>query len=166
MNIKKPIVIAEIGCNHLGDFNIAKEMIEIASKYAGVDVVKFQKRDNKLLYSKEEYNKPHPVPENSYGKTYGEHRDFLEFDLNTHKKLQKICKKNGIKYSCSVWDINSAKEIISLRPEILKIPSAHNIDFPLLDLICKLHKGEIHISTGMTKKNEVAQIIKYLKKKK
>ena len=121
MNIKKPIVIAEIGCNHLGDFNIAKEMIEIASKYAGVDVVKFQKRDNKLLYSKEEYNKPHPVPENSYGKTYGEHRDFLEFDLNTHKKLQKICKKNNLKltdinglsynFLMDKWNINKNTEV-------------------------------------------------------
>lgn len=164
--IKNPIIIAEIGCNHLGKFSVAEEMIKIAAKLSNVDVVKFQKRDNKLLFTEKEYNKSHPVPENSYGKTYGAHRDFLEFDLKTHKKLKKICEKNNVQYSSSVWDVNSADEIISLKPKIIKIPSAHNLDFPLLDVVCKKHKGEIHISTGMTSKKEISEIIKYLKYKK
>lgn len=164
--MKKPRVIAEIGCNHMGQLKTAEKMIEIASRFAGVDVVKFQKRNNKILYSEQEFNKPHPVPENSYGKSYGEHREFLEFDLTTHKKLKKLCDKYNIDYSCSVWDTESAKEIISLKPNILKVPSAHNLDFPLLDVICKSHKGEIHISTGMTTKKEIKEIIRYLKYKK
>ena len=164
--MNKPKIIAEIGCNHLGDLKTAIKMIEIAANFAQVDVVKFQKRNNKILYSEDEYNSPHPVPENSYGNTYGEHRDYLEFDIKVHKKLKEVCKKNKIEYSCSVWDTESAKEIISLRPEIIKIPSAHNLDFPLLDVVCKKHKGEIHISTGMTSKKEIDEIIDYLRLKK
>lgn len=65
--MKKPVIIAEIGCNHMGDFEIAKQLIK-AAKDAGADVAKFQKRHNKTLLSEEEYNTPHPVPENSYGR--------------------------------------------------------------------------------------------------
>ena len=65
------------------------------------------KRDNKTLLSKKEYNNKHPVPENSYGRTYGAHRDFLEFNLNQHKQLQIFCKKNRVNYSSSVWDKKS-----------------------------------------------------------
>ena len=86
--MKKPIVIAEIGCNHKGDMEIAKELISVAGLFAKVDAVKFQKRNNRELLSEEEYNAPHPNPVNSYGNTYGEHREFLEFNLDQHKQLQ------------------------------------------------------------------------------
>ena len=66
--MKSPKIIAEIGCNHKGDMAIAKEMIMTAATYCKVDVVKFQKRYNKELLTPEEYNAPHPHPENSYGK--------------------------------------------------------------------------------------------------
>ena len=88
--MKAPKIIAEIGCNHKGDMSIAKEMIETAATYCKVDVVKFQKRCNRELLSPEEYNAPHPHPENSYGSTYGEHREFLEFNLEQHRQLQQI----------------------------------------------------------------------------
>ena len=74
----KPFIIAEIGCNHKGDMEIAKALILCAKYFCGVDAVKFQKRNNKELLTAEEYNAPHPNPINSYGKTYGEHREFLE----------------------------------------------------------------------------------------
>ena len=79
--MKPPVVVAEIGCNHKGDMEIAREMIKVAAEFAGADYVKFQKRTNKELLSAKEYSDPHPNPANSYGKTYGEHREFLEFDL-------------------------------------------------------------------------------------
>ena len=63
--MKSPKIIAEIGCNHKGDMAIAKEMIMTAATYCKVDVVKFQKRCNKELLTPEEYNAPHPHPENS-----------------------------------------------------------------------------------------------------
>ena len=69
MDYKQPYVIAEIGCNHMGKIEIAKEMIETAALFCKVDAVKFQKRCNKELLTEEQYNAPHPNPENSYGKT-------------------------------------------------------------------------------------------------
>ena len=68
-------------------------MIKKLALFCEVKFVKFQKRDNRSLLSKDEYNKPHPNPENSFGKTYGEHREFLEFSINQHKKLLNFSKK-------------------------------------------------------------------------
>ena len=81
-----PVVVAEIGCNHMGSFEIAKELILLA-KDSGANYAKFQKRHNKELLSEEQYNTPHPNPSNSYGNTYGDHREFLEFDLTQHYDL-------------------------------------------------------------------------------
>ena len=89
---KKPYVIAEIGCNHKGEMEIAKEMIEVAAVFCKVDAVKFQKRCNKELLTSEQYNAPHPNPYNAYGATYGEHREFLEFDLEQHAQLKRWCE--------------------------------------------------------------------------
>lgn len=159
--MKKPIIIAEIGCNHKGDINIAKEMIEVAATYCKVDVVKFQKRCNKELLTPEEYNAPHPNPLNSYGNTYGEHREFLEFSLDQHRQLKAWCEEYGIVYSTSVWDLTSAKEITSLNPQLIKIPSACNLNKPLLQYLCDNYGGEIHVSFGMTSKAEEENIVSF-----
>lgn len=161
MSYSRPIIIAEIGCNHKGDINIAKQMIEEAAIFCKANVVKFQKRNNKELLCKEEYNAPHPNPENSYGKTYGEHREFLEFTVEQHRELKEYCEKYSIIYSTSVWDLTSAKEIISLNPKLIKLPSAMNTNFKLLELLCNNYKGEIHISTGMTTDEELDKIINF-----
>ena len=159
--MKTPIIIAEIGCNHKGDINIAKEMIEIAATYCKVDIVKFQKRCNKELLTPEEYNAPHPNPDNSYGKTYGEHREFLEFNLEQHRQLKGWCEEYGIVYSTSVWDLTSAKEITSLNPQLIKIPSACNLNKPMLQYLCDNFPGEIHLSFGMTSKAEEESIVSF-----
>lgn len=157
--MRAPKIIAEIGCNHKGDMNIAKELIMTAATYCKADVVKFQKRCNKELLTLEEYNAPHPNPANSYGPTYGAHREFLEFNLEQHKQLQKWCKEYGIEYSTSVWDLTSAKEIISLQPNLIKVPSACNLNKPLLQYLCDNFGGEIHLSFGMTTKIEEEEIV-------
>ena len=92
MSKTKIQLVAEIGCNHMGQLNLAKLMINQA-KQAGADYVKFQKRDNKTLLSDDQYHGKHPVPHNSFGKTYGEHREYLEFNTNIHQKLLEHCKK-------------------------------------------------------------------------
>ncbi len=161
IKMSAPIIIAEIGCNHKGDINIAKEMIEIAAKYCKVDIVKFQKRCNKELLSPKEYNTPHPNPENSYGKTYGEHREFLEFTLEQHRQLKKWCEEYGVVYSTSVWDLTSGKEITSLNPQLIKIPSACNLNKPMLQYLCDNFHGEIHVSFGMTSKIEEENIVNF-----
>lgn len=158
----KARVIAEIGCNHRGDLEVAKEMIRSAKLFCDVDVVKFQKRHNKELLSEEEYNTPHPNPRNSYGDTYGAHREFLEFDQAEHAELQKFCEEVGIEYSTSVWDVTSAKEIAELKPNLIKIPSACNLRFDILEHLAKHYDGEIHISLGMTSKEEEKKIVGFL----
>lgn len=160
-----PKIIAEIGYNHKGDISIAKEMIATAANYCKVDGVKFQKRCNHELLSAEEYNAPHPNPENSYGNTYGEHRDFLEFTLEQHRQLKQLCEDLGILYSTSVWDLTSAKEIVSLNPKMIKIPSACNMNKELLSYLCDNFVGEIHLSLGMTTKDEEEKIITFFDSK-
>lgn len=160
---KKPFIIAEIGCNHKGEIEIAKELIKVAKIFCNVDAVKFQKRNNRELLTEEQYNQPHPNPVNSYGETYGEHREFLEFDLDQHQELKEYCEEIGITYSTSVWDLTSAKEIASLKPNFIKIPSACNNNDEMLIWLCKNYNGEIHISTGMTTKEEIDDIVKLFK---
>ncbi|MDO5981669.1 N-acetylneuraminate synthase family protein [Flavivirga spongiicola] len=161
---KKPYIIAEIGCNHKGDMEIAKELIKVAKIFCNVDAVKFQKRNNKELLTEEQYNQPHPNPVNSYGDTYGAHREFLEFDVSQHRELKLFCEDIEITYSTSVWDLTSAKEIASLNPEFIKIPSACNNNLVMLEWLCENYKGELHISTGMTTKEEIEDLVDFFKK--
>lgn len=162
--MKIPKIIAEIGCNHKGEIELAREMIGIAATFSKCDVVKFQKRSNKELLTTEEYNAPHPNPQNSYGDTYGAHREFLEFDVNQHQQLQQWCREFGVGYSTSVWDLTSAKEIASLRPEFIKIPSACNLNFRMLEFLASNYDGDIHISVGMTTPEEQEQIVQLMEK--
>ena len=162
---KKPYVIAEIGCNHKGEMAIAKELIKIAKIFGNADAVKFQKRNNKELLTEEQYQAPHPNALNSYGDTYGAHREFLEFDVDQHRELKEYCEEIGIIYSTSVWDTTSAKEITSLNPEFIKIPSACNNNFDMLGWLCENYSGEIHISTGMTTKDETDILVNYFTEK-
>lgn len=165
MNYTKPYVIAEIGCNHKGDMQIAKELIETAAIFCKVDAVKFQKRCNKELLTEEQYNAPHPNPANSYGNTYGEHREFLEFTVEQHAQLKKWCEEFNITYSTSVWDMTSAKEIAGLNPKFIKIPSACNNNFDMLEWLCDNYDGEIQLSFGMTTKAEEEEIVQLFERK-
>lgn len=157
---KKPKVIAEIGCNHMGQFEIAKELIKLA-KDCGATVAKFQKRNVRELLSKEDYYSPHPQPWNSYGENYGKHREALEFTIEQHADLKKYAEEIGIKYSTSVWDVTSAKEVISLDPEFIKIPSAENNNINLLRGLRDNYSGEVHVSMGMTTRKEENDVISY-----
>ncbi len=165
MEYLKPVVVAEIGCNHKGDIEVAKEMIRTASIYCKVDAVKFQKRCNRELLTIEQYNAPHPNPINSYGKTYGEHREFLEFSIEQHTELKEYCEQMKIVYGTSVWDLTSAKEIAGLNPKFIKIPSACNNHYEMLGWLCDNYGGEIHISLGMTESREEEKLVRIFESK-
>ncbi|MEM7524546.1 MAG: N-acetylneuraminate synthase family protein [Pseudomonadota bacterium] len=154
-------IIAEIGCNHKGEMDIAKQLIQTAAKDCKANVAKFQKRNNRELLSPVEYDTPHPVPANAYGDTYGAHREFLEFDLDQHKDLIQECADNGIEYSTSVWDLTSAKEMTTLNPPLLKIPSATNQHYDLQNYLCENFSGELHVSTGMSTKEEISSVVDF-----
>lgn len=160
---QKPKVISEIGCNHMGSMDIAKELIDL-SKQCGATFAKFQKRNNKELLTEEQYNTPHPVPNNSYGQTYGAHREFLEFNQKQHAELKAYSEKLGIQYSTSVWDLTSAQQIIELNPLLIKVPSACNNNYPMLQALRDLYKGEVHISFGMTTQAEEEEVVKFFEK--
>lgn len=156
----KPYVISEIGCNHMGQFEIAKELIRL-SKECGANYAKFQKRTNNELLTFDQFQAPHPNPSNSYGSSYGLHREYLEFNLEQHAELKKYAESIGIGYATSVWDTTSAKEIIQLNPDLIKVPSACNNHFEMLKLLRDHYQGEVHLSTGMTTKNEIEEIISF-----
>ena len=160
LNYEAPKIIAEIGCNHMGEMSIAKELIDMA-KEAGAGFVKFQKRNNKELLTEEQYNSKHPVPDNSYGDTYGAHREFLEFNVTQNKELKEYCDSVSITYSTSVWDVTSAKEMVTFSPEFLKVPSACNNNFEMLRVLRDEFKGQVQLSIGMTTKEEVEEIVSF-----
>jgi len=160
LQYEKPKVISEIGCNHMGDFEIAKELIKL-SKDCGATIAKFQKRNNRELLTEEQYNAPHPNPYNSYGATYGNHRDFLEFTADQHKLLKEYAESIGIDYSTSVWDTTSAIEITALNPVLIKVPSACNNNFEMLKVLRDNYPGEVHVSFGMTTLEEERKIIEF-----
>ena len=159
MSYVKPYVIAEAGCNHMGQMEIAHDLINTAAIFCKADAIKFQKRCPKKLLTPEQYNAPHPHPENSYGPTYGAHREFLEFTVEQHAQLKKWCEEVGITYSTSVWDMTSAKEIASLHPKFIKIPSACNNHYEMLDWLCENYEGEIQLSFGMTTHEEEEAVV-------
>ena len=160
-----PTVIAEIGCNHKGEMDIAKELIKIAAIFCKAPVAKFQKRTPRELLSEEQYNAPHPNPMHAYGETYGAHREYLELTVDQHRELMDYCNEFGVVYSSSVWDMTSAREIASLDPKLIKVPSAMNNYTAMLEYLCDDYGGQIHISTGMSTTEEVDDMVALFEKK-
>ena len=116
-NYNKPIFVAEIGCNHMGDISFAKELIEIASRN-GVDYVKFQKRNSKLLLTEKQYNTPHPNPSFAFGKSYGLQREFLEFSFFSIFSTWNVA-------DLKLVDIMKNENITRITPELIT-PSLRN----------------------------------------
>ena len=138
-------VIAEIGNNHQGDLQKAKEMFK-AAKECGVNAVKLQKRDNKSLLTRAAYNKPYEN-ENSFGATYGEHREALEFGRTEYVELKKYAAELGLTMFSTAFDMNSADFLAELDMPLYKVASGDLKNTPLLKHIAKIGKPMI-ISTG------------------
>ncbi len=138
-------VIAEIGHNHQGSVKIAKKLI-LKAKEAGANAVKFQKRSNRNLYTKEFFNKPYDHP-NSFAKTYGLHREFLELNFKQYKELQKYAKKLDILFFATPFDFESVDFLESLKVPCYKIASGDLTNIPLQKYIAKKNKVTF-LSTG------------------
>ncbi len=141
----KTFVIAEIGHNHQGKIENAKELIKQA-KLAGASAVKLQKRNNRSLYTKDFFNQIYDNP-NSYGKTYGEHREALEFDKNQFIELIEFSKNIKIDLFATPFDFPSVDFLESLNMPYYKIASADLTNIPLQERIAKTNKP-IFLSTG------------------
>lgn len=138
-------VIAEIGHNHMGKLDVCKEMFKVA-KECGADAVKLQKRDNRALFSKALYDQVYDNP-NSYGDTYGQHREALEFNKAQYSELKAYAKELGISFYSTAFDLNSADFLAELDMPAYKIASGDVKNIPLLKHIAKLKKPMV-MSTG------------------
>lgn len=154
-------VIAEIGHNHQGNLETALRMIKVAAS-CGVQAVKFQKRDNKTLYTKSFYNRPYDN-ENSYGSTYGEHREFLEFGFDEYVQLKKCAEDNGVEFSATAFDDKSVEFLEKLGVTSYKTASGDITNIPLLTRIAKLGKP-MFVSTGASTLEEVKNAYKTILK--
>lgn len=138
-------IIAEIGHNHQGKLETAKEMFRVA-KICGVSAVKLQKRCNRALFTKEFYNKPYDHV-NSYGKTYGEHREYLEFEKDEYIELSQYAKELGIAFICTPFDFPSVDFLEEIDICAYKIASGDLKTMPLIKYIAEMGKP-IFLSTG------------------
>ena len=150
--LRSPRVVAEIGCNHRGEVETAERLIDAAA-FCGATFAKFQKRRSRELLTPEQYDAPYDNP-NSYGRTYGEHRERLEFSIETHRRLKAYCEGRRIGYATSVWDVTSAREIASLGCDYVKVPSACNNHVDLLKVLRDECRSDVHVSLGMTTSEE------------
>jgi sialic acid synthase len=138
-------VIAEIGHNHQGSLDKARELFKEA-KLAGAHAVKLQKRDNRGLYTRAAYNKSYDN-ENSFGATYGEHREFLEFGLREYRELKAYAAELGVDFFSTAFDLASADFLEGLGVPAYKIASGDLKSTPLLTHVARFGKPMI-ISTG------------------
>ena len=125
-------VIAEIGINHNGDINLAKELIDMAQT-SGCDAVKFQKRTVEEVYSTEELDKPRESP---WGTTTREQKHGIEFNITQYKELEEYSNEKGLDFIVSCWDLDSLQEVEdNLNVKYHKVASALATDKEFLDYI-------------------------------
>ena len=154
-------ITAEIGINHNGDLDIAKQLIDTA-KSAGCDAVKFQKRTVSKIYSKETLDIPRESP---WGTTTREQKLGLEFTLKDYKIIDSYCKKKKIQWYFSSWDIDSQIEMRRFKTKYNKVASAMLLHKKLLETIAE-EKKYTFISTGMSTMKQIENAIKIFKQHK
>ena len=138
-------VIAEIGNNHQGDLEKAKALIH-AARECGVDAVKFQKRDNRTLFTRDYYDSPYDN-EQSYGATYGEHREFLELPKSDWFELTRYAKEEGVAFIAAAFDEPSADLLAELDVDAFKFASGDLLNVPFLRHVAAFGKPML-LSTG------------------
>jgi YrbI family 3-deoxy-D-manno-octulosonate 8-phosphate phosphatase len=158
---ERTYVIAEIGNNHQGDVEIAKELLRQA-KLCGADAVKSQKRDIATLLTPEERARPYDSP-HAFGRTYGEHRERLELPEPAWRELFVLAESLGIDFFASAWDVPSARLLRSLGCPVFKIPSAATTHTGLLAEVAGYGQPVI-LSTGMTTLPEIDQAVQTLRR--
>ena len=139
-------IVAEIGINHNGSLDIAKQLIDVA-KEAGADAVKFQKRTIDLVYTKEMLDSPRESP---WGKTQRAQKEGLEFGVEDYRVIDRYCLERGIEWFASAWDLESQKFLHQFNCKYNKIASAMLVYEPLLRMVAG-EKKHTFISTGMSK---------------
>ncbi|MCZ6666539.1 MAG: N-acetylneuraminate synthase family protein [Gammaproteobacteria bacterium] len=151
-------VIAEAGNNHNGSIDVALRLIDEAAA-AGCDAVKFQKRSVRALLSREAYDEPYDNRERSFGRTYGEHREFLELTDDEFATLRDHAAQRDIVFMASCWDEVSADFLENLDVPVHKIGSPDLTNLPLCRRVASFGKPVL-LSTGMADESEVDAAVK------
>lgn len=153
MENKPILVIAEVGINHSGSLDTAKKLISEA-KNAGADCVKFQKRSLEKVYSKEELDK---LRESPWGTTNRQQKEGLEFNADEYKEIDEYCKKVGIIWFASAWDLESQRFLQQYDCKYNKVASAMLGHIEFLKLVAS-EKKHTFISTGMHTVEEIQKV--------
>jgi sialic acid synthase len=156
----EPFIIAEVGQNHQGDLNLAKEYIKIFAA-EGADAVKFQTRNNKYLFSENAYLAPYSS-ENAFAYTYGEHREKLELNPEWLPILKQDCIEHGVKFMSTPFDEPSLDLLKEIDVDILKIASFDLGNLPFIKRMTKLNKP-IVMSVGGGKIEQIRSSVQILK---
>ena len=151
-------IIAEIGINHNGDVEIAKQLIDVA-KDAGADAVKFQKRTIDLVYTKEMLDSPRQSP---WGTTQRAQKEGLEFGIKEYNEIDAYCKEKGIEWFASAWDLESKKFLRQFDCKHNKIASAMIVYDDFLKEVAS-EKRHTFISTGMTEVKQINRAVEIFK---
>ena len=152
-------IIAEIGINHNGSLDIAKQLIDVA-KDADADAVKFQKRTIDLVYTKELLDSPRESP---WGTTQRQQKEGLEFKFDDYKEIDRYCREKGIEWFASAWDLESQKFLRQFDLKYNKVASAMLVYKPLLEMVAE-EKRHTFISTGMTDVKYIDQAVDIFRK--
>ena len=151
-------IVAEIGINHNGDLDIAKQLIDVA-KWAGADAVKFQKRTPELCVPEDQKEKMRETPWGYI--TYLEYRRRIEFDKKEYREIDRYCKEKGIMWFASPWDEQSVDFLEEFQPVCYKIASASLTDDVLLKRLKETDRLLI-LSTGMSTMEDICKTVDFL----
>jgi N-acetylneuraminate synthase/sialic acid synthase len=152
--------IAEIGNNHKGDFQLAKELIDAAVD-AGASAVKFQKRSNQTLFQKDFANQAY-IGKNSFGDNYLKHREAVELSIDEMRELRRYSYKKDVLFFATPFDSESLQQLENIDSELYKVASADIVNHELLHDICDTKKPLI-VSTGGATQLEVDEAVELLK---
>lgn len=158
-DLNEPFVIAEVGQNHNGNLDLAREYISIFS-YEGADAIKFQTRNNKYLFSKDAYDAPYDS-ENAFAETYGAHRETLELKPEWLPILKEDCIKHGVKFMSTPFDEPSLELLKSIDVDIIKIASFDLGNLPFIHRIAALGKPVV-MSVGGGKIEQIRSSVNVL----
>ena len=151
-------IISEIGINHNGNMDLAKELI-VKSKLSGCDAVKFQKRDIESVYTKEELDTPRGSP---FGTTTREQKEGIEFSIEQYKELEQFSKEQGLDFIISCWDLESLNLVEeNLNVKYHKVASAMATDRGFLEALNNSGRPVI-LSVGMCTQEEVDAAVEIL----
>ena len=158
-NDKHVYIIAEIGINHNGSIEYAKELIDIAVS-CNCDAVKFQKRDIDIVYGEELLSEYRESP---WGTTQREQKEALEFSLDEYEQINKYCQDNSIDWFASSWDMESQTLMRKFNFPFNKIASAMTTNKSFVELVAS-EKKPTFVSTGMTEIEDIDWVVDIFRK--